>query len=71
MLSLCSCTPRDDLADAVRDAHDERIAHAEGALIVRHAAVRPTLREPLQLVELVRNEPPVPAVCSLHDVFGA
>lgn len=39
--------PRDYLTDAVRDADDERIAHAEGAVAVGHAGIGPTLREAL------------------------
>lgn len=44
------CLPQpsgNHLADAVRDADDERIAHAEGAVAVGHAGIRPALREAL------------------------
>ena len=60
--------PRDHLTDAVRDTDDERVAHAEGALLVGHADVRPTLRETLQLVELVRHQAPVLAILRLDDM---
>ena len=52
----------------MRDPDDERVAHAEGALLVRHADVRPALRETLKLIELVGNEAAEPAICILDDM---
>lgn len=39
--------PCDDLTDAMWDADDQRVTHAEGALDVGHTGIRPALREPL------------------------
>lgn len=61
---------RDNLSNHMRNAHYQRVAHAEGALDVCHARVRPALGEPLQLVQLVRNQPAVAAVPRLHNMFA-
>lgn len=58
------------LTDAMRDANDERVAHAERTVNIRHAGVRPALRETLQLIELVGNQTTVPAVAGLYDMLA-
>ena len=45
------------LSDAVHDTDDERVAHAEGAVAVRHAGIGPARGEALQAVQLVGDEP--------------
>lgn len=54
----------------MRNAYYQRVAHAEGALDIGHARVRPALGEPLQLVQLVRNQPAVAAVPRLHNMLA-
>ena len=54
----------------MRNAYYQRVAHTEGALDICHAHVRPALGEPLQLVQLVRNQPAVAAVPRLHNMFA-
>lgn len=54
----------------MRNAYHQRVAHAEGALDVCHARVRPAFGEPLQLVQLVRNQPAVTAVPRLHNMLA-
>lgn len=62
--------PSDYSSNHMRNAYYQRVAHAEGALDIGHARVRPALGEPLQLVQLVRNQPAVAAVPRLHNMFA-
>ena len=52
----------DDLSDAMGNAGDQGVAHAECAMPVRHTVRRPAFRKHLQLVQLVGHEPPVPSI---------
>lgn len=54
----------------MRNAYHQRVAHAEGTLDISHARVRPAFGEPLQLVQLVWNQPAVAAVPRLHNMFA-
>ena len=54
----------------MRNAYYQRVAHAESALDIGHVRIRPTFGEPLQLVQLVRNQPAVAAVPRLHNMFA-
>ena len=54
----------------LRDTYYERISHAESTVAVTHAVGGPSLREALQLVELVGNEAAV-AAADLNDVLEA
>lgn len=53
------------LADAVRHAGDERVAHAEGSMTIGHAGICPAFWESLELIELVGNEAAESAVRTL------
>lgn len=55
------------LADAMGYPDYKRVAHAEGSVDVAHAGIRPSLREPLELIELVGNQPAVTPVPSEVD----
>lgn len=59
------------LANQMRDAHDEGVSHAERAIDIRHAGVRPAFREALQLIKLVRDQPTIPAVSRCDDMLAA
>ena len=48
--------PHKRLADLMRNARDQRVSHAEGAMPVAHARVCPPSRKALQLVELVGDK---------------
>lgn len=55
--------------NTVRNASDERVAHAEGSMTIGHAGIRPTLGESLELIELVGNEAAETAVGALNDML--
>ena len=54
----------------MRDTDDQRVTHAERTANIRHAGVRPALRETLQLIELVGDQAPIPAIAGLYDMFA-
>lgn len=59
------------LADAMRYARDQGIAHAEGSMAIGHAGVRPAFREPLELVELVGDKTTETTVGALDNMLKA
>lgn len=54
------------MRDAVRNAGDQSVAHAERAMPVRHAVRSPAFREHLQLVQLVGREPSISSILQDH-----
>lgn len=61
---------RNHLADQMRNAYDQRVAHAKRPLDVGHTRIRPAFGESLQLVQLVWHQPAVAAVLRLHDMLA-
>ena len=42
--------------DSVRNADNQRIAHAKSSATIAHTRIRPALRKTLQLIELIGNK---------------
>lgn len=57
------------LADAMGDTRDQGIAHAKGSMAIGHAGIGPTLREALELIELVGDKTTETTVGALDDML--
>ena len=60
---------RNNLADSMRNADNQRVSGAKRTLNIRHACIRPTLRKALQLVKFIGQQAPKTPVRSLNDML--